>query len=89
MKARQVLVPLVAFLFVVAPLRAADRNDDPNVVYDPALYQALRYRLIGPYRGGRVTAVTGVAGELWTFYMGTTGGGVWKTTNGGDRKSVV
>ena len=43
----------------------------------------LEYRNIGPHRGGRVTAVTGVPGELFTFFMGTTGGGVWKTTDGG------
>jgi photosystem II stability/assembly factor-like uncharacterized protein len=39
--------------------------------------------MIGPYRGGRVTAVTGVASQPYTFYMGSTGGGIWKTTNAG------
>jgi len=39
--------------------------------------------MIGPERGGRVTAVTGVATEPYTFYMGSTGGGVWKTTDAG------
>ena len=43
----------------------------------------LSYRNIGPHRGGRVTAVEGVPGEMFTFYMGATGGGVWKTTDGG------
>lgn len=47
------------------------------------LLEGLNYRSIGPHRGGRVTAVTGVAGDLFTFYMGATGGGVWKTTDGG------
>jgi len=50
---------------------------------DPALFSALRYRSIGPYRGGRSTAVAGIAGQPATFYMGTTGGGVWKTTDAG------
>ena len=50
---------------------------------DPALFSALRYRSIGPYRGGRSTAVTGIAAQLDTFYMGTNGGGVWKTTDAG------
>lgn len=45
--------------------------------------QGLQYRLLGPARGGRVTAVTGVATAMHTFYMGSTGGGVWKTTDGG------
>lgn len=51
--------------------------------YDPALLGALRWRSIGPYRGGRVTAVTGVAGQPRLFYMGATGGGVWRTTDAG------
>lgn len=44
---------------------------------------ALRYRMIGPLRGGRVTTVTGVPSQPFTFYMGSTGGGVWKTTDAG------
>jgi photosystem II stability/assembly factor-like uncharacterized protein len=51
--------------------------------YDPKLWSALKYRNIGPIRGGRVTAVTGVASQPYTYYMGSTGGGVWKTTNAG------
>jgi photosystem II stability/assembly factor-like uncharacterized protein len=44
---------------------------------------ALRYRMAGPLRGGRVTTVTGVPSQPSTYYMGSTGGGVWKTTNAG------
>src|SRR5512135_791629 len=43
----------------------------------------LSFRSIGPYRGGRVTAVTGVRHQPLTYYFGATGGGVWKTTDGG------
>lgn len=50
---------------------------------DPATYEALEYRLVGPFRGGRSAAVTGVPGQPDLFYMGSTGGGVWRTTNGG------
>ena len=50
---------------------------------DPSLWSGLRYRMIGPDRGGRVTAVTGVPAEPNTFYMGSTGGGVWKTIDAG------
>ena len=46
-------------------------------------YQSMKYRLIGPFRGGRVTTVTGVPGETFNFYMGSTGGGVWETTDAG------
>jgi photosystem II stability/assembly factor-like uncharacterized protein len=51
---------------------------------EPKFLQALEYRLVGPFRGGRVVAVAGVPAEPRTFYMGATGGGVWKTTNGGE-----
>jgi photosystem II stability/assembly factor-like uncharacterized protein len=51
--------------------------------YNPALWSGMRYRMIGPERGGRVTTVTGVPSQPYTFYMGSTGGGVWKTTDAG------
>jgi len=47
------------------------------------LFDQLQWRLIGPFRGGRVVAVSGVSGDPTTFYFGSVGGGVWKTTNGG------
>ncbi|HEY1336557.1 MAG TPA: hypothetical protein VGF59_03565, partial [Bryobacteraceae bacterium] len=51
--------------------------------FDAKLYDGMRWRLIGPFRAGRVTAVAGIAGDPTTYYMGTPGGGVWKTTDGG------
>src|SRR6202171_283669 len=51
--------------------------------YNPALWSGMKYRMIGPERGGRVTTVTGVPSQPDTFYMGGTGGGVWKTTDAG------
>ena len=45
--------------------------------------KGLSWRLVGPHRGGRVSAVAGIPGNAKTYYMGTPGGGVWKTTNGG------
>jgi photosystem II stability/assembly factor-like uncharacterized protein len=50
---------------------------------NPATFSGLKYRMIGPARGGRVTAVTGVPGQPNLFYMGGAGGGVWKTTDYG------
>ena len=50
---------------------------------DPQL-KGLAYRMIGPHRGGRSTAVAGIPGDHRTFYMGATGGGVWKTIDAGD-----
>ena len=50
---------------------------------DPALFTGLKYRLIGPSRGGRVTTVTGVSSQPRTFYMGVASGGLFKTTDAG------
>src|SRR5438105_7082718 len=50
---------------------------------DPALFSALKYRPIGPFRGGRSAACCGVPGKPMLFYFGATGGGVWKTSDGG------
>src|SRR5947199_5889177 len=50
---------------------------------NPNIWSTMRYRMIGPDRGGRVTAVTGVPSQPLTFYMGSTGGGIWKTTDAG------
>lgn len=50
---------------------------------DSALRGVLRWRHVGPVRGGRVTTVTGVVQDQTTFYFGSTGGGVWKTTDAG------
>ncbi len=58
-----------------APAGAADAAD--------AAYAGLRWRNIGPFVGGRVTAVAGHRKQLDTYYMGATGGGVWKTTDRG------
>ena len=53
------------------------------LTFDAQLYNALAYRCIGPFRGGRSAAVTGVPGDPMTYYFGATGGGVWKTADGG------
>jgi len=50
---------------------------------DVDVLDGLEYRLVGPFRGGRSAAVTGVPGQPDLFYFGATGGGVWRTTNGG------
>jgi photosystem II stability/assembly factor-like uncharacterized protein len=47
------------------------------------LFNELKWRLIGPFRGGRVVAVAGVAGDSTTFYFGAVNGGIWKTTDAG------
>lgn len=55
----------------------------PAQEYDQKLFQGMKYRLIGPYRGGRSLTAVGVPSEPNTYYFGAVAGGVWKTTNGG------
>lgn len=73
---------VICAMFIVSDVPVGAQSDN-NTIVDPKLYQDLRYRSIGPHRGGRVTAVAGVRTQPATFYMGTVGGGVWKTTNSG------
>ena len=88
---RLAVAALIVALFVVAGavggrLAAAPGQGpaaDPNVIVNPVMYQGLRYRSVGPHRGGRVTAISGVRQQPCTFYQGATGGGVWKTTDCG------
>lgn len=61
-----------------APAPAAPAAPDYN-----ALFKPMKWRSIGPFRGGRSVTATGVVGDIATYYMGTTGGGVWKTTDMG------
>lgn len=63
-------------LFAQAPSSAA--ADDLNTIFN-----AVKWRSIGPFRGGRSNAGTGVVGDPMTYYMGTTGGGLWKTDDAG------
>ncbi len=51
--------------------------------YNPDSFSAMKWRLVGPHRAGRVTCVAGIPGKPAIYYFGTPGGGVWKTTNGG------
>src|SRR5882724_6602762 len=78
---------LLYFLLAILLLALAFAADPAT--YNPALWSGLRYRMIGPLRGGRVTTVTGVPSEPNTFYMGSTGGGVWKTTDAGHTWSNI
>ncbi|WP_422861881.1 WD40/YVTN/BNR-like repeat-containing protein [Flagellimonas sp. W118] len=77
-------VLLAALCLFVIPTQSQRKKKIQSVTeYPQELYSSLEYRLVGPFRGGRSAAVTGVPGEPNLFYFGATGGGVWKTTNGG------
>src|SRR5580658_2391223 len=74
---RQVLFGITALLLLGAVVSLAQ-------TFDTNMWRPLRWRLIGPQRGGRVLAVAGVAGDPDDYYFGAVAGGVWKTTNGGE-----
>ena len=77
--------PARVFAAVASPTGARDAAEKPL----SERLEGLQFRLIGPYRGGRVTAVAGVRHDPYTFYFGATGGGVWKTTDGGSNWQVL
>lgn len=81
MKSHQFVLSLtLAFLFC-GSLASTTVNATDTV--SPDVFDGLEWRLAGPWRGGRVTAVTGVKGNDRLYYMGATGGGMWKTENAG------
>jgi len=77
----------LTILFLLAPgLLTAQRKSAPIAHAgntDSSFFASLKYRLIGPFRGGRADAVCGSLTNKNTFYFGATGGGLWKTTDGG------
>lgn len=79
---------LIFFLFVISFTAAPAQKTKPATPVssdyeDAVLLSKTKYRLIGPFRGGRSAAVAGSYKNKNTFYFGATGGGVWKTTDGG------
>jgi photosystem II stability/assembly factor-like uncharacterized protein len=66
-----------------AQASAAKSSAAAKPAVDPALFQGMKWRNIGPFRGGRATAVAGVAQDPLTYYFGSSGGGVWKTEDAG------
>ena len=85
----------IALIFLVcdfdsqAQRRKRKAQKPQGLTYDSALYNALEWRNIGPFRGGRATAVSGVVSDPMTYYMGATGGGVWKTDDAGKSWSNI
>jgi len=74
-------------LDAATPKKAPSANDETKSFAD--LFPGLEFRNIGPYRGGRSVAVAGVRRQPFVFYFGGTGGGIWKTTDGGSNWAPV
>jgi photosystem II stability/assembly factor-like uncharacterized protein len=80
---KSVILCLVVAFTLSATTLQAQQTPATAPAKEPDLLKALQYRSIGPYRGGRSAAVAGVASQPFVYYYGATGGGVWKTTDGG------
>ncbi len=83
------LGPWLGHALTSAPSPAGGRQPSPGLLtatreQQPAdLYSGLKWRMLGPFRGGRVDAVAGVRGRPNEFYFGSVNGGLWKTIDGG------
>ena len=75
------IISLILFSFSLS----AQKNVKPvsTLPYDTTVTAELKFRNVGPWRGGRSTAVVGDLNDEQLFYFGSTGGGVWKTQDGG------
>ena len=71
-----------------APSASTTVSPTPAPQVDPKLFSGMRWRQVGPFRGGRALAIEGVLGEPNTWYFGAVAGGVWKTTDGGANWSL-
>ena len=74
----------LAILISNTSLYSQKKSNKNSTTFNKVLHESVEYREIGPFRGGRSAAVVGVPGNPNLFYFGATGGGIWKTENGGE-----
>ena len=80
-------INIVRFLLLLA--FAATAAAQSGTAVSPNLYSDMKWRMIGPFRGGRALTAAGVRGNRNVYYFGAVGGGVWKTTNAGETWSPI
>ncbi|MCH7524727.1 MAG: glycosyl hydrolase [Bacteroidetes bacterium] len=82
-------IKIIIFLLLIFPYsitaqkKKSKKSNSEIIQIDDSLFTGLKFRNIGPFRGGRSVASSGVVSDPMTYYMGSTGGGVWKTLDGG------
>ena len=89
--------PTIAFLFLSLSLhfttgleaQRTRKNAQDGSVLSESYYNSVQWRLVGPFRGGRAGTVAGVLNDPNRYYMGTAGGGVWKTTDAGNSWTCI
>ena len=82
---------IILFVVATGDLSAQRKKSGKAIAenYSESLYNSLEWRLVGPFRGGRAGTVSGVLNNPNLYYMGTAGGGVWKTTDAGNTWSCI
>ena len=78
------LISIALSLLLSLNLMSQSREKAKSDAIDQVYLKSLTWRNIGPFRGGRSAAVTGVPGKPNLYYFGSTGGGVWRTTDAGN-----
>lgn len=84
---KKVLLSLLVLCFLSydgTTQRRKSKSSTPTVSFDKKMYEGMEWRQLGPFRGGRSAAVTGVPGKPNLYYMGATGGGIWRTKDAGN-----
>ncbi|HEY5164188.1 MAG TPA: glycoside hydrolase, partial [Terriglobales bacterium] len=76
-------------LLVVLALTISAAAQTTTAPVSPNMYSGMRWRMIGPFRGGRALTAAGIAGDRDTYYFGSVGGGMWKTVNAGQTWTPV
>lgn len=77
------LISITLFITLIYPNFSFSEKKNVGNSFDSIVHEIGEWRNIGPFRGGRSTASTGITGDNQTYFMGTTGGGLWKTTDAG------
>ena len=77
------LISITLFITLIYPNFSFSEKKNVGNSFDSIVHEIGEWRNIGPFRGGRSTASTGITGDNQTYFMGTTGGGLWKTSDAG------
>ena len=79
----------LSFILIVEAQKKTAPVAGSTSAFDQSLYSGIRWREVGPFRGGRSGTVTGVPGNQNLYYFGAVGGGVWKTIDAGQTWSNI
>jgi len=77
------IMGFLIFPIISSSQKRKKKKSSPEIIVLDSTFHGLKWRNIGPFRGGRSNTSTGVVGQAMTYYFGATGGGVWKTTDDG------